>query len=69
MSETTSSNTPITSKPLIFEKYQKWQQKSKSQMTVNGYYRAGEKAGKRIHLLHGTGIFSNDTSSYGISIA
>lgn len=56
MPETTSSNTPVTSKPLIFEKYQKWQQKSKSQMTVNGYYRAGAKAGKRIHLLHGTGF-------------
>lgn len=46
----------LTSQPLVLEGQKKWQQKSKSQMTVNGYYRAGEKTGKRIHLLHGTGF-------------
>lgn len=46
----------LTSQPLVLEGLKKWQQKSKSQMTVNGYYRAGEKTGKRIHLLHGTGF-------------
>ncbi|MFT6690856.1 MAG: pimeloyl-ACP methyl ester carboxylesterase, partial [Colwellia sp.] len=32
------------------------QQESNSAMTVNGYYRAGAKDAKRIHLLHGTGF-------------
>lgn len=40
----------------ILTNAQQWQQKSNSQMIVNGYYRAGEKNAKRIHLLHGTGF-------------
>lgn len=56
MPEPLSSNIPVKTKPLILENHSKWQQKSKSQMIVNGYYRAGKKSGKRIHLLHGTGF-------------
>jgi pimeloyl-ACP methyl ester carboxylesterase len=52
MNETSST----ANKLLTFTKLQKWQQKSKSNMIVNGYYRAGEKTGKRVHLLHGTGF-------------
>lgn len=35
---------------------EQWQQKSKSQMAVNGYQRLGESSGKRVHFLHGTGF-------------
>lgn len=56
MSESLNKIMPINSSPLILKNHQKWQRKSKSQMTVNGYYRAGEATGKRIHLLHGTGF-------------
>lgn len=42
--------------PLRLKNIENWQQKSKSQMTVNGYYRSGTGNGKRIHLLHGTGF-------------
>ena len=56
MSESLSSNTVIPVKPLILQNSHQWQQKSKSNMTVSGHYRAGEKTGKRIHILHGTGF-------------
>ena len=56
MSESLSSNTVVPVKPLILQNSHQWQQKSKSNMTVSGHYRAGEKTGKRIHILHGTGF-------------
>ena len=52
-----SKNMPLSS-PLELENIEQWQQKSNSQMTVNGHYRAGAKNAKRIHLLHGTGFSS-----------
>lgn len=48
-----SANSPNS---LVLENTQKWQRKSKSEMTVNGYFRAGAKNAKRVHLLHGTGF-------------
>ena len=48
--------TACSSNILLLDNAQQWQQKSKSKMTVNGYYRAGAKNAKRIHLLHGTGF-------------
>lgn len=56
MSELQSLNSAKDTTPLLLADSEQWQQKSKSQLTVNGYYRAGTKAGKRIHLLHGTGF-------------
>ena len=56
MSECSSSKNMPLSSPLELENIEQWQQKSNSQMTVNGYYRAGAKNAKRIHLLHGTGF-------------
>ena len=56
MPESLSVNIPVKTKPLILKNRSKWQQKSKSNMTVSGHYRAGEKKGKRIHILHGTGF-------------
>tara|TARA_R110000737_G_scaffold1598_11_gene4789 strand:+ start:13560 stop:14507 length:948 start_codon:yes stop_codon:yes gene_type:complete len=52
----TSLTTASSSNSLQLASAQQWQQKSKSKMTVNGYYRAGAKNAKRIHLLHGTGF-------------
>ncbi len=56
MPESISPNSSVAIKSLTFDNLQKWQQKSKSKMTVNGYYHAGKTSGKRIHLLHGTGF-------------
>ncbi|MGB1262196.1 MAG: alpha/beta fold hydrolase [Cognaticolwellia sp.] len=42
--------------PLELSNIEQWQQRSNSNMTVNGYYRAGGKDAKRVHLLHGTGF-------------
>jgi pimeloyl-ACP methyl ester carboxylesterase len=56
MSECSSFETILSSNSLLLENTQQWQQKSNSAMTVNGYYRAGAKDAKRIHLLHGTGF-------------
>ncbi|AZQ83892.1 alpha/beta hydrolase [Colwellia sp. Arc7-635] len=56
MSECSSSIKSVSFDALVLENVQPWQQKSKSEMTVNGYFRAGAKNGKRIHLLHGTGF-------------
>ncbi|MBA6339906.1 alpha/beta hydrolase [Colwellia sp. MB02u-10] len=56
MSECSSFETMLSSNSLLLENTQQWQQKSNSAMTVNGYYRAGAKDAKRIHLLHGTGF-------------
>ncbi|MFT6919403.1 MAG: pimeloyl-ACP methyl ester carboxylesterase [Cognaticolwellia sp.] len=56
MSECPSFETMLSSNSLLLENTQQWQQKSNSAMTVNGYYRAGAKDAKRIHLLHGTGF-------------
>lgn len=33
-----------------------WQQRSKSQLIVNGYQRIGDPSDQRVHLLHGTGF-------------
>ena len=56
MSESSSSKATLSTRKLSLENVQQWQQKSKSQNTVNGYYRAGAKDAKRIHILHGTGF-------------
>lgn len=56
MPEYSSAKKPLSSSTLVLENIQQWQQKSNSKMTVNGYYRAGVKNAKRIHLLHGTGF-------------
>ena len=56
MSQQTSTKPIKIATSLILENLVNWQQKSKSQMTVNGYYRAGDASGERIHLLHGTGF-------------
>lgn len=56
MPESISPTSSKVTKPFIFKELERWQKKSKSQMTVNGYYRAGKVTGKRIHLLHGTGF-------------
>lgn len=56
MSEFVNATIPQVSSSLLLKNTQQWQQKSNSQMTVNGYYRAGDKQKKRIHLLHGTGF-------------
>lgn len=56
MPECSTSTTLLSSSALVLDNIQQWQQKSNSQMTVNGYYRAGAKNAKRIHLLHGTGF-------------
>ncbi|MFT5812496.1 MAG: pimeloyl-ACP methyl ester carboxylesterase [Psychroserpens sp.] len=58
MSELSSPEIMLTSSTPVLENIQQWQQKSNSQMTVNGYYRPGAKNTKRIHLLHGTGFSS-----------
>ena len=56
MSECSSSIKSVSSDTLVLKNAQPWQQQSKSDMTVNGYFRAGAKNAKRIHLLHGTGF-------------
>jgi len=56
MAQYSPSPTTDTSGTLVLENTQQWQQKSKSKLTVNGYYRAGMTNSKRIHLLHGTGF-------------
>ena len=56
MHDSFPSAAPKALKSLSLNNLENWQQQSKSKMTVNGYYRAGEKTGKRIHLLHGTGF-------------
>lgn len=56
MSEHSPSANATLANNLFLENCVQWQQKSNSQMTVNGYYRAGAENAKRIHLLHGTGF-------------
>lgn len=56
MSESNSSNITPDDTPLVLKSIQQWQQKSASSLIVNGYYKAGVKSTKRIHLLHGTGF-------------
>lgn len=41
---------------LIIENTEQWQQTSKSNNTINGYYRKGTDKSNRIHLLHGNGF-------------
>lgn len=56
MSECSTPLKNDSARAFTLEGTQQWQQKSNSQMLVNGYYRAGAKNAKRIHLLHGTGF-------------
>lgn len=56
MSEYSPTLTTESTSYFVLNNAQPWQQKSNSQMMVNGYYRAGKKGAKRIHLLHGTGF-------------
>ena len=56
MSECSTPLNNDSARAFTLEGAQQWQQKSNSQMLVNGYYRAGAKNAKRIHLLHGTGF-------------
>ena len=56
MPELNYSNITPDDPSLMLKNIQQWQQKSASDLTVNGYSSLGAKGAKRIHLLHGTGF-------------
>ncbi len=56
MPESSHTNIMPNDSSLVLKNTQQWQQKSASDLTVNGYCRIGVQGTKRIHLLHGTGF-------------